>query len=405
MSLSTGNAKPEGKVRFATYLGYRDGDCGPMFPAHLHSKPAGNENWPVWADCLPSATEGDPREEGGLRTLGQLKSSTAGEPLITYVTVVRNNQDTLERTILSVQEQTYRNVEHIILDGASTDGTLDIIRRHADRLDYYASERDAGLYDALNKAVPLSRGALICVLNSDDWLEPNAAQIAAKRLLGRDGPIMLLSAAKVADGKVVHNWQPAVVHPGSYFMCANDCHNAIYASKSTYELTGPYDSTYKIAADFKWIMSALDAGAQFIYTTEPTVNYSLGGTSGDFLGHSRECMRVVRERFPALSEQEVQGLYHCFFIFSDANKKIELGIPDNYTAFLRQTLANHSDDAALAACLGWAAIVKLNHPQDAPPLLASQELKSLKQKIANRLKGHPRIYSFVRKIYISTMKG
>lgn len=404
ISLNAGNVRPVGKVRYATYLGYRDGDGGPVFPVHLPSKPVGQENWPSWVDLLPG-TEGCRREEGGLRTLGQLKSSTAGQPLITYVTVVRNNQDTLGRTILSVQAQTYGNVEHIVLDGASSDGTLDIIRRYADRIDYYASEPDAGLYDALNKAIPLSRGQLICVLNSDDWLEPDAAQIAAKRLQECDGPLMLLTAARVADGKVMHDWRPAVVHPGSYFMCANDCHNAIYASKSTYELTGPYDSTYKIAADFKWIMSALDAGARFIYTTEPTVNYSLGGTSSDFLGHSGECMRVVQERFPALSKQEVRGLYHCFFIFSDPNKKIELGIPANYTTFLQQTLANHADDAAFVASMGWASIVKLNHPQDGTPVFTPQKLKSLKHKIAHRLKGHPLLYSFVRKIYIGVIKG
>lgn len=404
MSLSTGNASPESKTCYATYLGYRNGDVGLTFPVYPPRKPACQENWPVWASLLPS-TDCGPREEGGLRTRGQLKSGTAGQPLITYVTVVRNNQDTLERTILSVQAQTYGNVEHIVLDGASTDGTLDVIRRYADRIDYFVSERDAGLYDALNKAIPLSRGQLICVLNSDDWLEPDAAQIAVKYLQERDEPLMLLTAARVADGDVVHDWQPAVVHPGSYFMCANDCHNAIYASKSTYVLTGPYDSTYKIAADFKWIMSALDAGAHFIYTTEPTVNYSLGGTSGDFLGHSSECMRVVRERFPALSEQEIRGLYHCFFIFSDAEKKVELDIPVNYTTFLRHIFVNHAEDAAFVASLSWASIVKMNHPQDGQSSFVPLEIKSLKHKIANRLRRHPRVYSFIRKIYVSVFKG
>ena len=404
LSLESNIARTEGKVRYASYLGYRDGDCGPSFPVYHHAKLLGKENWPTWVDVLPGANATQ-RKEGGLRTFGNLKYGTDEHPLITYVTVVRNNENTLERTILSVQSQNYDNVEHIILDGASSDGTLDIIRRYSDRIDYYASEPDAGLYDALNKAIPLSRGQLICVLNSDDWLEPDAAQIAAKRVRDHDGPVMLLTAASVADGKVKHEWHPAVVHPGSYFICANDCHNAIYASRCTYELTGPYDSTFSIAADFKWIMTALDAGVRFIYTTEPTVNYSLGGTSSDFLGHSRECMRVVQERFPALSEHEVTGLYHCFFIFSDPNKKVEVDIPANYTAFISETLANHANDAAFALSVGWASIVKFVHPQDRSSVLPSKRLNSLKQKIARLLKQYPVTYHFVRKIHIDLFRG
>lgn len=404
MSNDNNRSNRERKTQLATFLGYGNGDFGPVFPVRSTCKPPSEVNWPKWGDFLPRV-EGAHREEGGLRTLGRFKSTIDAQPLITYVTVVRNNQKTLERTILSVQAQTYGNVEHIILDGASTDGTLDIIRRYADKIDYYASEPDVGLYDALNKAIPLSRGQLICVLNSDDWLEPDAAEIAARHLQEYDKPLMLLTAARVEDGNIIHDWCPAVVHPGSYFMCANDCHNAIYASKSTYELTGPYDSTYKIAADFKWIMSALDAGACFIYTAEPTVNYSLGGTSSDFLGHSLDCMRVVHDRFPALSEQEVRGLYHCFFIFSDPNIKIQPDIPANYTTFLRQILASHANDEAFVTSLGWASIVKLNHPLDNIPKLPPERLNRLKPKFASKIKKYPLIYGFLRKIYINVLKG
>ena len=115
--------------------------------------------------------------------------------------MVRNNTTTLARTIESVQQQTYGNVEHIVLDGASTDGTLDLIRQYADRLDYFVSEPDAGLYDAINKAVPLARGQLICILNSDDWLEPHAAEIAVHRHARRGGgPSLLADDALVRNG-------------------------------------------------------------------------------------------------------------------------------------------------------------------------------------------------------------
>jgi glycosyltransferase involved in cell wall biosynthesis len=133
--------------------------------------------WPVWRDRLPAAA--GPRAEGGLRLQrGSTRPHSATEPLVSYVTVVKNGAGTLERTLLSVRQQTWSAIEHIVLDGSSTDGTVGIIERHAASLEYYASESDAGLYDALNKAVELAAGELICVLNADDWLTPDAAAVA-----------------------------------------------------------------------------------------------------------------------------------------------------------------------------------------------------------------------------------
>ncbi len=249
-------------------------------------------SWPSWSDRLPGVSDAQ-LIEGGLRTQGILKTGTPSHPLVSYVTIVRNNAITLSRTIESVQNQTYKNVEHILLDGASNDGTLDLIKRYTDRLDYFASEADGGLYEALNKAISLARGQLICVLNSDDWLDPHAAEIAVLCITNVHDAALLLTAANARSPDIEIDWQPALVHPGSYFMCADVCHNGIYATRSAYELSGPYDASYKIAADFKWIMVCFEANVRFVYSKEATINYSLGGASGDARQHSVECMRVV----------------------------------------------------------------------------------------------------------------
>jgi glycosyltransferase involved in cell wall biosynthesis len=364
----------------ASFLGYRNGSLGPSFVSHgtpLSSRTS--SGWPAWADRLPGPSVGG-RIEGGLRTLGRLKSGPPDVPLVSYVTVVRNNTATLERTIESVQQQTYGNVEHIVLDGASTDGTVELIQRYGDRLDYYVSEPDGGLYDAINKAVPLARGQLICILNSDDWLEPHAAEIAVYRMRGMcDDPALLLTAALVRDGAVIHEWHPAFVHPGSYFTCANDCHNGIYATRSVYERSGPYDVSYKIAADFKWIMTCLESGARFVYTREPTVTYSMGGTSGDVRKHSIECMRIVAERFDFLSSVEVSGLYHSFFALAGSFAAEQSDRPSNHTLFLRRIFAAHEGKPDFLSALGWASMATLEHPVDAaapqpsPPVAAPAE--------------------------------
>ena len=119
---------------------------------------------------------------GGLRTKGITKQSQENQPLITVVTVVRNGEKTLEKTILSVINQTYKNVEYIIVDGASTDGTLEVIKKHEDRISYWISEPDKGIYDAMNKGIDLATGDYIALLNSDDWYEKDTCEIIANKI-------------------------------------------------------------------------------------------------------------------------------------------------------------------------------------------------------------------------------
>jgi glycosyltransferase involved in cell wall biosynthesis len=103
-------------------------------------------------------------------------------PTVTIITAVRNRAATLSRTIESVLAQTYPRVEHIVIDGASSDGTVEVIRRYADRLSHWRSEPDRGISDAFNKGVAAARGDCIGLLNADDWLEPEQIERAVAAL-------------------------------------------------------------------------------------------------------------------------------------------------------------------------------------------------------------------------------
>ena len=96
--------------------------------------------------------------------------------LVSIITVVRNARKTIEQTINSVLSQTYKNIEYIIIDGASTDGTQEVIKKYENQLTYSVSEVDQGLYDAMNKGIQHARGDIIGIINSDDWYECNAIQ-------------------------------------------------------------------------------------------------------------------------------------------------------------------------------------------------------------------------------------
>jgi len=176
--------------------------------------------------------------------------------LVSVITVVRNGRATLQKTIDSVLAQTYAPIEHLIIDGASTDGTVELLESYAPRLGHWVSEPDQGVYDAMNKGLSLARGGIIAFLNADDWYEPDAVA-AAVEALRDDGVDYCYGAVRAClDGRpvAVNRPQAAPSFAERVLLEMPFCHITLFARRAVYEHIGGFDTRYRIAADHDFVV-------------------------------------------------------------------------------------------------------------------------------------------------------
>ena len=205
------------------------------------------------------------RIEGGLRTRGYFKTGVRGRPLITVVTVVLNGKKFLEQTIQSVIQQTYDDVEYIVIDGGSTDGTLEIIKKYDHTIDYWVSERDSGIYNGMNKGVALATGDWIGFINADDffWNERVVERVATSLeklpsdILIAYSQIMLLTSSGENLYVIGKPWDKikrrfkqvmAIPHPG------------VMHNRSLFEQHGRFDESFRSAGDYEMLLRELKTG-------------------------------------------------------------------------------------------------------------------------------------------------
>lgn len=205
-------------------------------------------------------------------------------PLITIIIAVYNGADTLQRCIDSITAQTYHNIEVIVMDGGSTDGTLDIIRFNQEQIAYWESESDRGIYHAWNKALQHATGDWICFLGSDDFFKnetvlssslPYLIQASRKKIYIVYGQLIKTDREGVPIKIVGEPWEKtkwqmrhgmALPHPGMF-------HNRVL-----FDRLGGFDERYKIAGDYEFLLRALDYTAA-MYTGIVTVVHAEGGIS------------------------------------------------------------------------------------------------------------------------------
>jgi glycosyltransferase involved in cell wall biosynthesis len=201
--------------------------------------------------------------------------------LVTVVTVTFNSAGTIDRTIDSITAQSYPKIQYVVIDGVSTDGTVDRLRSRNGDVDLWISEPDLGISDAFNKGIALAAGEYVALVNADDWLDPDHLSLAARALQNseadfvfgdlvlhpddREPPYTLLGDRNYARG--ISYSMPQINHP------------TIVCRRRVYEDHGLFDLSLRTAMDYEWLLRGHTRGVRGAYVAGMVSHMSMGGTS------------------------------------------------------------------------------------------------------------------------------
>lgn len=200
------------------------------------------------------------------------------KPKVSIITVCFNSAETIRDTIESVLKQTYENIEYIIVDGGSTDGTIDIIRSYLPRFSgrlFYISESDNGIYDAMNKGLRLTTGSIIGIINSDDSYEPDAVRRVVEQT-DVDKCQVIYGYCRMFGG---HLPDKIMINHHTGLSEAMIPHPTCFVTRKTYSRYGMFVKCLKIVADYELMLRFWKKGVEFIQVKEVQANFRRGGIS------------------------------------------------------------------------------------------------------------------------------
>ena len=227
----------------------------------------------------------------------------------TMITINDNNGKELRRTIESVINQTFRDVEYIIIDGGSTDDSVDIIKQYAEHIDFWISERDRGVYHAMNKGLKRAHGEFVIFMNSgDSFYSPNVIEEIDRQISDTD--ILFGNVCDSASGKVYGG-----IKAGSEvtFLTLKKeilCHQGTFYRRAIFE-RHPYDESLKLIADWKVNVQTIVFDNCKVKVVDTIIaNYDLTGMSSTQSKlHAEERQKVMSELFPERILKDYEHLY------------------------------------------------------------------------------------------------
>lgn len=224
-------------------------------------------------------------------------SHPTAQPLVTVVTICWNAIDSIGRTIDSVQAQTYTNVEHLLVDGASTDGTVELIRERMRVQDRLISEPDNGISDALNKSVREARGDYIQFLHADDAMPPDFIENAVAVLQETNAPFAYGDLIMEQDGAAAMHYR-GEPHYDTIIprRMPNLNHPTCVHKREMFDQVGPFDTDLKCAMDYDWFLRAAKLGLIGTYSPTMVAHMNIDGVSNTAFGRTINEVRLIAVR-------------------------------------------------------------------------------------------------------------
>ncbi len=230
---------------------------------------------------------------------------------VSIITVCFNNCKFIPFAIESVLGQTYANIEYIVIDGGSTDGTVEIIKSYGNKINRFISEPDKGIYDAMNKGLKLASGNIIGLLNSDDlFIDDQVISTVVDKFNQSScdvlfGDLYYVNADK--PEKIIRKWQTGDYVANSFKKGWHPPHPTFYVSKHIYDKYGYFDLEFKLAADFELMLRFLEKyQVKSIYIPKPLVRMRIGGATSknlrNIINQNIECYKAFRKNGIAVSQ-------------------------------------------------------------------------------------------------------
>lgn len=235
---------------------------------------------------------------------------------ISIITVVFSERKHIGQTIQSVLNQSYTNVEYVVVDGGSTDGTLDVIREHEEDIAYWESGQDSGISNAFNRGIKHAKGEYVALLNGGDWYRSSAlSDIAAAIEEYPEADVLYGDVAMIDDDgavKYVRQGQSDLTASHFRYRMPTIPHPTVFARRECY-LQNPFDEALKYAMDYKWIRQLYEQGYRFRYleNTDPIANMRVSGRSND--GYDKTLAEVHNIARDFGDEPSISYLYNCVF--------------------------------------------------------------------------------------------
>mgnify|MGYP003974861483 CR=1 FL=1 len=230
---------------------------------------------------------------------------------ISIITSVWNNKETIKDAINSVLSQTYTDIEYIIVDGASSDGTIEIIKSYGDKITKFVSAKDKGIYDGLNRGIELATGDVLAFLHSDDIYESDTIIEEVAKVFESDKSLDgvygdLVYTPKNDTTKVLRYWKSKEYDSSLLKKGWMPAHPTLFLKREVYEKYGGFDLDFKIAADYDFMLRVLKSGIKVKYLPKVLYKMRVGGESNKSI---KNIMLKSQEDLKALKKNKVGGIF------------------------------------------------------------------------------------------------